>query len=125
MTGRATPFHHAGECVVNHLRPAEGCRGLVTGLASGSGREVVPRFAHNAHITAAMTGGAASNNSRVVICGAGKGHSGLVTGLASGGGREVSGRFAHDTRVAAAVTGRATGHDPNVIHRRARPEGCR
>ena len=125
MTGWATPFHHARECVVNHLRPAEGCRGLVTVLASSSGREVVPRFAHNAHITAAMTSGAASNNSRVVICGAGKGHSGHVTGFAWGGGREVSGRFAHDTRVAAAVTGRAPGCDPDVIHRRAWSKGRR
>ena len=125
MTGRATPFHHSGESVVDHLRPAEGCRGLVTVLACGSGREVIGRFADHAHVAAAMTSRAARNNSRVVICGPGKGRSGLVTIFAWGGRREVIGRFAHDPRICAAVTERAAARDPRVIHRRPWPKGCR
>lgn len=125
MTGRATPFHHSGESVVDHLRPAEGCRGLVTVFACGSGREVIGRFADHAHVAAAMTSRAARNYSRVVIRGPRKGRGGLVTVLARSGRREVVRRFADHAGIAAAMTERAAGRDPGVIHRRPWAKGCR
>lgn len=43
MTGVAAPCHH--HPAMDHPRPAEGRRGLVTGLAGRGSREVVGRFA--------------------------------------------------------------------------------
>ena len=110
---------------MDHPRPAEGRRGLVTRLASRGDRDVVRRLAHHPGISAAMTGRAARHYSRVVICGPRKRRRGLVTCFARGGGWEVGRRLAHDPRISAAMTGRAAGRDPGVIHRRSRPEGRR
>ena len=110
---------------MDHPRPAEGRRGLVTRLAGRGGREVVRRLAHHPGISAAMTDRAARHYSRVVICGPRKRRRGLVTCLARGGGWEVVRRLAHDPDIPAAMTGRTTGRDPGVIHRGARPEGRR
>jgi hypothetical protein len=54
---------------MDHLRPAERRRGLVTRLASRGGREVVRRLAHHPGIAAAMAGRATRDYSRVVIGG--------------------------------------------------------
>jgi hypothetical protein len=124
MTGCAAPCHHYP--AMDHPRPAEGRRGLVTRLARRGGREVVRRLAHHPGISAAMTGRAARHYSRVVICGPRKRRGGLVTTLARGGGRDMVRRLAYDPRISAAMTGRTTGHDPGMIHRSSRPEGrCR
>ena len=123
MTGIAAscPHHPA----MDHPRPAEGRRGLVTRLASRGGREVVRRLAHHPGISAAMTGHAARHYSRMVICGPRKRGRGIVTCLARGGGWEVVCRLGHHPGISAAMTGRTTGHDPGMIHRCPRPKGTR
>jgi hypothetical protein len=123
MTGIAAPWPH--HPAMDHPRPAEGRRGLVTGLAPACGREVIRRLAHHPGISAAMTGRAARHYSRMVILGPRKRRGGLVTGLAPACGREVVRRLAHHPGISAAMTGRTTGHDPGVIHRCPRPKGSR
>ena len=94
MTGITAPCRH--HPAMDHPRPAEGRRGLVTRLASRGGRDVVRRFAHHAGISAAMTGRAASHDSRVVKRGPRKRRRGLVARLAaaawSGSGLPVCSR---------------------------------
>jgi hypothetical protein len=123
MTGIAAPWRH--HPAMDHPSPAEGCRGLVTGLAGRGGRKMVCRLAHDPRIPAAMTGHTTRHYSRVVIDGPRKRRRGLVTGLAGGGGWEVVRRLAHDPRIPAAMTGCTAGHDPRVIHRSPWPEGRR
>jgi len=123
MTGIAAPWRH--HPAMDHLRPAEGRRGLVTGLARRGGREVVRRLAHHPDVGTAMTGHAARHYSRMVILGPRKRRRRLVTGFARGGGWEVGRRLAHHPGISSAMAGRTTGHDPGVIHRCPRPKGSR
>jgi hypothetical protein len=123
MTGIAAPCPH--HPAMDHPRPAESRRGLVTGLAGRGGRDVIRRLAHHPGISAAMTGRTARHYSRVVICGPCKRGRGLVTGLAPACGWEVVRRLTHYSGISAAMTGRTAGHDPGVIHRGARPKGRR
>ena len=108
---------------MDHPRPAEGRRGLVTRLAGRGGREVGRRLAQRRRTV--MTGRATRHDPGVTKRGPRKRRRGLVTCLARGGGRDVVRRLAHDPRISAAMTGRAADHYPRVIHRGARPEGRR
>jgi hypothetical protein len=123
MTGIAAPWRH--HPAMDHSRPAEGRRGLVTGLAGRGGREVVCRLGHHPNVCTAMTGRAARHYSRMVILGPRKRRCGLVTSLAPGGGWEVVCRLGHHPGISAAMAGRTTGHDPGMIHRCPRPKGSR
>ena len=81
MTGIAAPWPH--HPAMDHPRPAEGRRGLVTGLAPACGREVIRRLAHHPGISAAMTGRTTGHDPGVIHrCPRPKGSRGLVTGLA-------------------------------------------
>jgi hypothetical protein len=123
MTGIAGPWRD--HPAMDHPRPAEGRRGLVTGLARRVGREVIRRLAHHPDVGTAMTGRAARHYSHMVILGPCKRRRGLVTGLTPGGGWEVVSRLGHHPGISAAMTGRTTGHDPGMIHRCPRPKGSR
>jgi hypothetical protein len=123
MTSCAAPCPH--HPAMDHPRPDESRRGLVTRLAGRGDRDVIRRLAHHPGISTAMTGRAARHYSRMVICGPRKRHRRFVARLAPACGGEVIRRFAHDPRIPAAMTGHTTGHDPGMIHRCPRPKGSR